>query len=411
MTSLWRYLSIFVGFLALLTSAYPYSLAQSNDFDVKTLGLLWESEPLHNATLWSVAWSPNGSYISATFFDNTTVVVNSTTGSPLIKIGPHRDEWLSEGTRCDAIKECEVENHLPARASAWSPDGSYLAVGGDDTQIAVYDTTTWELVKILSGHEGSVLSLSWSPDGRFIASGSGTDKVEMHNIDTPENMVKIWDFEKGTVVQNLTGHLDGILQIRWSSDQSRLVSASDDKTIKMWNTRTWKNVLNFTGHTIGVLSVDWGPEETMLVSGSRDYKVNIWNASTGEMLARWQAPNCVRSVDWHPYANIIATSGVRESYIMIRNATTGSTLKTFKDNEKAGGVIQSAVWSPDGRRLAAGSNVESMIRVYAFGAGEHEAAPLPDWLPGLVLFFLLFSLIIVAVAVKIPKRMRSYKRR
>ncbi len=325
-----------------------------------------------------------------------------------MKLGPHREEW--EGTRCDAIKDCQVPHHLPARTSSWSPDGRYLAVGGDDTFVIAYDTQTWEIFKVLTGHEGSVLSVSWSPDGKYIASGSGTDKVDMHNI--PENMIKIWDFETGVAVQNLTGHKDGVLQVRWSSDQSKLVSASDDKTIRMWNTTTWVNTLNFTGHTIGVLSVDWSSDETTLVSGSRDYKIRVWNASTGEEIGRWTAPNCVRSVDWHPYENIIAASGVQESYLMIRNATTGSILKTIRDNENAGGVIQSSGWSPDGRRLASGSNVEFKIRVYEFGIGISSGeGGIPGWLPGLTEFFVIFSLIIVAVVVRIPKKIRVFERR
>lgn len=397
-----------IAFLALSLMLTPSSLGQTDEFNVKTLGLLWESEPLHNATLWSVAWSPDGSMISATFFDNTTVVVNSTDGTPLIKIGPHREEW--EGTRCDAIKDCQIADHLPSRTSSWSPDGQHLAVGGDDTYIIVYDTQTWEIEKVLAGHEGSVLSVSWSPDGKYIASGSGTDKVDMHNI--PENMIKIWDYEAGVAIKNMTGHKDGVLQVQWSSDQSKIVSASDDKTIKMWNTTTGENLLNFTGHTIGVLSVDWSPNETLLVSGSRDYKVRKWNALTGEELGRWVAPNCVRSVNWHPYENIIAASGVMESYLMIRNATTGSILKTFKNNEDAGGVIQSNAWSPDGKRLAAGSNVEFKVRVYEFGMGAtSEEGGVPGWLPELIVFFVIFILIIVVVVVRIPRKIIEFERR
>ncbi len=386
----------------------PPSLAQGEDFDVKTLGLLWESEPLHNATLWSVAWSPNGSLISATFFDNTTVIVNSTTGEKLVEIGAHQHEW--ERTRCDDIKECGILEHYPARRSAWSPDGQYLAVSGDNTLVIIYDTQNWEVVKVLSGHKGSVLSIRWSPDGKYIASGSGTDKVAVHNI--PENMIKIWDFEAGVAIHNLTGHSGGVMDIRWSSDQTKLVSAGDRNTARMWNTTTWENYLNFTGHGVGVLSVDWSPNETMLVTGSRDYYTNLWNASTGELLGLWFSRNCVRSVDWHPYENIIAASGVTEAYLMIRNATTGSIIKTFKDNEDSGGVIQSSAWSPDGRRLAAGSNVEFKIRVYEFGiGGPEDEGGIPGWLPGAVLFFVIFILIIVAVVVRIPKLVRRFERR
>lgn len=408
MSSKKKLVSIALAFLAFSLTFSSTAVGQGDEFNVKTLGLLWESEPLHNATLWSVEWSPNGSLISATLFDNTTVIVNSTTGEKLVELGAHQEEW--ERTRCDEIKECGVDSHLPARTSAWSPDGQYLAVGGDNTLVIIYETETWEIAKILFGHEGSVLSVSWSPDGKYIASGSGTDKVAMNNL--PENLIKIWDFEQGIAVQNLTGHKDGILDLRWSSDQSRLVSASDDKFIKLWNTTNWDNYLNLTGHTIGVLSLDWSPNETLLVSGSRDFKIRMWNTTTGEELSRWAAPNCVRSVDWHPYENIIAASGVAEAYLMIRNATTGSILKTIRDNDDAGGVIQSSAWSPDGKRLASGSNVEFKIRLYEFGmGGDTERTGPPAWLPGIIAFFVIFTLIIFVMVVRIPAKIRKFERR
>ncbi|MCK5548749.1 MAG: WD40 repeat domain-containing protein, partial [Thermoplasmata archaeon] len=258
-------------------------------------------------------------------------------------------------------------------------------VGGDNRLVMIYDTTNWTLHKTLSGHEGSVLALQWSPDGARIASGSGTDKDDIHNI--PENMIKIWDFTTGNAMANLTGHTDGVMDVKWSSNGSRLVSASDDRTIKMWNTSTWSNVFDITGHTIGVLSVDWSPNETKLVSGSRDYSVMLWDASNGSNLAKWSSPNCVRSVDWHPDADLIANSGPAESLMRVRNSTSGAVIKTFDEAAKTGSDVMSTRWSPDGMMLAAGAGKEHTLRVYAFGIATEPPPPLiPVWLPGTILF-------------------------
>jgi WD40 repeat protein len=146
------------------------------------------------------------------------------------------------------------------------------------------------------------------------------------------------------------------------------------------------------GHTLGVLDVDFSPDGKWLVSGSRDYKIRTWNAQTGEALEKWTEPNCVRSVNWHPEKNIIANSGVDETMLKIRNATTGVILKTFTESADSKSVVMSSRWSPDGSRLAAGAGKEHALRVYAFGVEqENKEEGMPRWLPGTLIFLALVA--------------------
>ncbi len=392
--------------------------AAAETFD--NLGLLWARSDGHNATTWSVRWSPDGSMISQTFFDNTTVVWNSTTGKRIVKLGSHANSTAESRTRCDWNVTCTIPSHLPTRVSAWSLDGKFLAIGGDDRTIWVFNTTNWQLAKALTGHEASVLTLDFSPDGRYLASGSGTDKVSPHNTDG-ENMIKIWDFARGVATVNLTGggltgHKDSVMEVRWSPDGSRLVSASDDKTLKMWNTTSWSLMFTLRGHALGVLSVDWSPDGRTLISGSREYMIKIWDSATGKVSNNWTTVNCIRSVDWHQNGTVIVTAGVSVAHIAIRNATTGAVLQTIMDNVDSGGnpigAIMSARWSPDGNKLAIASGREATIRVYEFGLAKPKTAPLiPEWVPGVLAFI---SLIVIATLVTYfvaKRRVRKTERR
>jgi WD40 repeat protein len=371
--------------------------------DVTTLNLLWENKDGHNATLWSVRWSPDDSMISATYFDNITTIFNAKNGTIIAKIGAHP---LARGTRCDGEQDCDDTSHLPTRTSAWSPDGKYLATGGDNKLILVYDTTNWTLVKTLEGHEGSVLTLEWSPGGTMLASGSGQDKVAVHN--SAENIVKIWEFSSGSVIAELVGHKDGVMNVKWSPNSSQIATASDDKYIMLWSTEDWTRTNTLRGHTLGVLDVDWSPNGTMLVSGSRDYKVRTWDALTGDALEVWSEPNCVRSVHFHPTGELIANSGVGETMLKIRNATTGTLIKTFTESADTKSVVMSSKWSHGGNKLAAGAGMEHTLRVYSFGAApKEEGEGIPSWMPGTIIFLAVVAVVVVLIMIPVLRKLKE----
>ena len=55
---------------------------------------------------------------------------------------------------------------------AFSPDGTTLASGNEDTMVRVWDVATGRLKDTLTGHTGEVNSVAFSPDGTTLATGS-----------------------------------------------------------------------------------------------------------------------------------------------------------------------------------------------------------------------------------------------
>jgi len=371
--------------------------------DVTSLGVLWKNTGGHNATLWSVRWSPDGSMISAAFFDSSVSVFNAKTGNIIVTLNateaPHG--------RCDGFTPPGL---LPVRVSAWSPDGKYLATGGDDRLIRIYNVDKWDLARTLSGHRGSVLTLDFSPDGKYLASGSGTDKVEMNNA-ADENVVRIWDVVNGTFLRDLGVHKDAVMEVKWSPDGKHLVSVSDDKSIKYWSAENWTLAGELKGHTLGVLCADYSPDGSVLVTGSRDYTVRLWDLQNLTPLAKWSAPNCVRSVDYHPSGGMIAVSGVDECMLTVRNATTGVVLRAFDESAKTRSAVMSSRWSPDGNQLAAGAGKEAMLRVYAFGLKKPTPPPaIPTWVPPAIVYSVINWTGVIAIGLWGWRRMERDRR-
>ncbi|MBN1540254.1 MAG: WD40 repeat domain-containing protein [Candidatus Thermoplasmatota archaeon] len=320
--------------------------------------VLWQyTKDDNDATFWKLDWSPDGRWIAATFFDDKCVVLNASDGSvfKILDLTPPL-------TRCDGFAP---EGLNPLRACAFSRDGKYLAVGGDDMVVVVFDVDTWERTFELKGHTGSILCLDFSPDSRYLASGSGTDKVIPQN--EGENKTRIWDLETGDEVLVLGGHRDGVLGVKWSHDGTRISTVSDDRTINVWSFPSGEKLMSKSGHTSGILDVDWTPDDRVLITGSRDYKIKIWNSTTGDEIATWSDYNCVRSVDVHPLGDYAATSGV-DLTLKIRDMGTGTELKVIKDGVEQHAMVMSSRWSPDGRYLASGLGKSHTVILYGFGS-------------------------------------------
>jgi WD40 repeat protein len=344
----------------LLTMPAGVVTPADGDFDPQEVGEVWRYEHgPENGTLWSVCWSPDGAFVAAVFFNNDVVVLNGTTGEVVQNLSAMSDE-----ARCDGYAP---PGHLPSRAIAWSPDGDHLAAAGDDTIIYIWDTSDWSLWRSLAGHEGSVQSMEWSNSGDRLASGSGRDKVVPNG--PGENMTFIWDPATATVLTRLDGHRDSVLGMEWSPDDSRIATASDDRTARIWDPETGEELDRLEGHTSGVLDCVWSPDGNLLVTGSRDYKARRWDLSTGES-DRWSDNNCVRSVDWHPKGGIVATSGVDKT-LKFRNSTTGSVLVTIDDGIEMGSVVMKSRFDPQGVHLVAAYGKAATVIMY----GPEGAVP------------------------------------
>jgi hypothetical protein len=81
---------------------------------------------------------------------------------------------------------------------AFSPNGTLLATGSDDTTIKLWRVSDGAFVRTLAGHTSSVNSIAFSPDGTLLVLGSS------------DRTVRLWRVSDGTLARTLSGHTNWV---------------------------------------------------------------------------------------------------------------------------------------------------------------------------------------------------------
>lgn len=286
----------------------------------------------HQYSVRTVAWSPDGTHLASGSDDSHIHIWEMTAKTGAYINSDHYDYIWS---------------------LHWSPDGKHLAASSAAQLITILDASNGKTIHSYKRHEGNAIglgmacALAWSPDGARIASG-GADHV-----------LHLWKADSGKTLLTCQGHTDDIHALAWSPDGQHLASASHDATVRIWDGNTGATLLIYSHHTKRVTALAWSPDSRRIASASDDMTAQIWDVATGERLHTLTHSRRVRAIAWSPDGKFIATGG-RDTLVHIWNADTGQHLFAYREHTDE---INAVAWAPDSTYLASASNDET-VRIW-----------------------------------------------
>ena len=185
---------------------------------------------------------------------------------------------------------------------AVGPDGKLLAVGGSslfvperNTPLTLLDAKTGRERSLGLWQAGNVVS-AFSPDGKLLAFAGDSS-----------TLIRLWSFEKQTMLYLPRDHTGGVLALAFSPDGKTLATAGKDQTVRLWNVSRGKTTVLLDGLTVNARVLGFGPDGKILVSATPpEYdqaaqklipgEVTIWDTASAKMRSRFDLgdkPGCL----------------------------------------------------------------------------------------------------------------------
>jgi eukaryotic-like serine/threonine-protein kinase len=325
---------------------------------------------------------------------------------PCVRVGPDEPdlqgwEWhyLRRLCRSDALTLKDSETNL--FTVAWSPVGHWLAAGGWDGKIRLWNLASEDRRPVfLSGHLNEVHQVVFSPDGDTLASAARDGTVRLWEIKTgrevrcfslsnemarsvtfspdrkriaaagADRKIYQWELASGRALPVIDAHDAEILIIAYSPDSHRIASGGKDKLVKIWDVESNRLVQTFAGHRAQVSGLAFSPDGRTLATSSEDGTLRLWDAVTAEVQGILQGQDewvWVYSVAFSPDGRTIASTS-DDSTVRVWDVKTRSELFRLRGHT---GSVRGVAFDPAGRYLAS-SSTYGTVKIWDLAEGRQD---------------------------------------
>jgi len=311
------------------------------------------------AAVTSVRNLPDGKRFISASFDGTVIMWDVQSGKRAWQVD------LDEGSKSN---DSYTISHI--LGMDLSPNGSVIAIsyfqshvvgetvkGQDEYHIALLDSRTGQVRRVLTGHTALIGRLAFSPNGELLLSESGDNTARLWNVNTGQEVLLIKLKERGA-------------SVAFSPDGKLLAVATQpvyglppQPIVGLYDTQSGRLLREFPRLKNAIMSLAFSPNGQSLAIASGDLsgsQIELWEL-TAQQPTRLLTDHekGITSIAFSPDGRLLASGELRNGrgIVVVRDLTASGQPRNFKLD--AG--VSALDFSADGTRLAVGTDKGQIV--------------------------------------------------
>ncbi len=229
---------------------------------------------------------------------------------------------------------------------AWSPDGKYIATGGNQDALKLFDGNTFELIRTYPVQGVQLSRLKWHPFQNKLAviTQSSTFKAKILNLDDDT-----WI--------DLKGLKSSMRALDWNYNGALLAVSELEDFVSIFNIEGHR-ISRFRGDEKGVTGLDWHPKKNIVVTVGTE--VGVFN-HMGDTLKRFRTrvkEPFLLCIEWHKSGKFFAVGDYGDLEKAENKLVEFWTIKGEKLMQIKGSIAEyrNLRWNAKGTKLATASD-------------------------------------------------------
>jgi WD40 repeat protein len=205
-----------------------------------------------NKNLFELTWKGELSeYITdLTWSKNDHLAVSSANGEVMVKL--NQPQLI--------LPSNQEQNQI--NTLTFSPDGQFLASGGQDGKLRIWQLPDFELIDCLDWGLKWLECLRWHPQQPYLAFNQG-------------RYVQIWDVISQEIITTLNFDNSSVLDLNWDS-QGKFLAIAGDGGVKIWSTQNWDDEPIYLEMAGAATKIKWSADGQYLAAICIDQSVLLW---------------------------------------------------------------------------------------------------------------------------------------
>ncbi len=272
----------------------------------------------HGGNVQTVAYSPVNPFLIASAGDNGEIKLWNLQNGTVATLGRHDD----------AINSI-----------AFSPDGKFLASGGDDYVLKLWNVSHKHHIAthehITDQVRSQVKAVAFSPNGKMIATGG--------------RHAKLWDANTRNEIVTFRHH-EWVWTVTFSSDSKLLATGDNRGQVTVWDLQSQQAVTQLHADSDAVYAVQFSPNDRILAVAGYEGKVKLWTVPDWKPHGTLTSNSTISDISFSPDSTTLAATGYTSIHLW--TVDIGENIVTLTGHTD---WVRTTIFSPDGNRLISSS--------------------------------------------------------